>query len=289
MRFKEFLLEREYEKLEEAVEKVRANCKPFLKAAKGKPLFRGIGKWQAEGTTLKHVSDELGRYTSHPTTRAPKDSSNQPDFNFCFDAGCELAFNVKDIRKTTVFAASHPGLAATFGNVFLFFPVGEFKFLYSSIIHDSFESAGRFREEIAESMDKWRLKSSNIRNAMSVVAKDIEPHAWVENDGIERTARAFNIPQDEQIEFYDTLKHSLQHTYRYFYKNDQNLQAAIDSRNEILFYETHGYYALPLKLFSMEMERRSIDHEKPRRADDEGGSDERIVKFALDFIKGKIK
>lgn len=278
MRFKEFLFERQITSLESVVQQIRSNCKPFLKH--GRMLYRGYSPYmvKAEGGVDK-FDPMTAFYSPHPVNRKPRDSANAATFNFMFNAGAELAFDVQDIRTRSVFVTNSIPLAKVFGEVTFFFPAGDFSFITSKMIRDSFEDANVIRTDIGLAIGMGPMK---VREGFEILAEKYKnkPHEWIidAEKALKPTMDAFN-EDDEQ--FYFHLKDALKGTYDKFYDDTPNLGHYTFPKNggELLFYETHGYYSVPAKMVMAEMSAKGIEHAGIEE-------DEEIKKYLRSMIMG---
>lgn len=277
MRFKEFLFERQVNDLESVIQQIRSNCKPFLKT--GRMLYRGFSPYLAKETGVEKFDPTVAFYSPHPTNRKPRDSARNPYFNFMFNGGAELAFDVEQIRERTIFATNNPAMAMIFGEVTFFFPVGDFKYLTSGKMSDSFEDNVKIRTEVANLTD---IPVAKIREGFNVLAADYKnkPHDWIMDSekAIKPTMEAFNS-QDEELYF--KLKTALKDTYSKYYIDTPNLGhfRFPTEGGELMFYETHGYYTVPAKMVMTQMSAQGVEHAGIPE-------DEYIRKYLRDLIMG---
>lgn len=274
MRFKEFLFEREIDSFDSVIRQIRANCQPFIKT--GRTLYRGIPVFGARGEQVEKLDFERAHYTPHPIDRAAKNSS--PFFNFMFNAGCELAFGEVDIRKSTIFATNDVHMAKLFGEVMFFFPAGEFKFLISEHVQDSFENSDKIRTTILHHLGV--PPRAGLRQGFDALAKHYKsPHKWVTeaDKALAITQEAFHTDDEK---FYFTLKEAMTAAFKDLYVDTPQLSHFNLNGHEILFYHTHGYYSIPATMVMNEMSKRGVEHAGVEE-------DEAIKKFLREFIAGK--
>jgi hypothetical protein len=258
MRFKEFLFERQVTDLESVIQQIRSNCKPFLK--QGRMLYRGFSPFLMKETGVEKFDPSVAFYSPHPTSRKPRDSAKAGYFNFMFNGGVELAFDIENVRSRTIFATNNPAMAMIFGEVTFFFPCGDYRFLTSHTMSDSFEDNSKIRALVGNAVG---LESNKIRQGFDLLATKYKsgPHEWLANPekALAPTMEAFGS-DDEQLYF--RLKDALNETYSAVYDNNPSLghYTFPTSGGELMFYETHGYYTVPAKMVMADMNAKGIDH-----------------------------
>ena len=89
---------------------------------------------------------------SHPENRIPKDSGEL--FNDIFNRAMEKKFGIADIRRKTVFASGSVNQAKLYGQIFYFFPIGDFKFTYAPDVEDSYEEGRKLWQKVMENQRK---------------------------------------------------------------------------------------------------------------------------------------
>src|SRR5574343_246802 len=120
MKFKKYMNENENE-LENAIASIKKDCQPFLKECKI-PIYRGI--YFAEKTLIEKTPRQ---------DRRPKD---MPEYlHKILDSLFNEHFGWKP-RSNGVFCSPHFCQAESYGNTYLFFPIGNFDYLYSDNIED---------------------------------------------------------------------------------------------------------------------------------------------------------
>lgn len=279
MRFKEFLIERTVSSLDDVIQQIRSNCKPFLK--QNRMLYRGFSPYLMKETGVEKFDPTVAFYSPHPTNRKPRDSANAAYFNFMFNGGIELAFDEEQIRDHTIFATNNPAMAMIFGEVTFFFPCGDFKYLTSSTMSDSFDNNATIRQRVAE---QTGLPVGKIREGFTILASKYKnkPHDWITDaeKAIKPTMEAFDS-SDEQLYF--TLKNVLEDVYGDVYTDTPNLAhfKFPSEGGELLFYETHGYYTVPAKMVMAQMSAQGVEHAGVPE-------DEFIRKYLRELIMGSV-
>ena len=261
MRFKEFLAEDSGQgftigSFDDAISSIKRDCKQYLIESKGQMLYRGMGR---------KLSTEA-RYSPHPEDRRPKDSTNH--LNFMFNAACELAFGVEDIRTKTIFATSDNEDAHFYGDIHYFFPSGNYKYLWSSKISDSGVSEGenKMLDILAKKLSSngFTLDPLDFKGGfLKSYALTKSPSEWIEKiqqgntRTIASTAKYFGLLGSKvDMEFPHLLLKSLTETFQDLYDNSKHFKTAAGSGNEIMFYETDGYYSIPSDLVGQTIQER---------------------------------
>ena len=121
MKFRNYILEQE-NNVEEIVEIIKRDCKPFLKEF-NKPLYRG---------THKKIKEDIVKIIPR-TDRRPKDLSIE--WHEWGDKYFLERFGWK-ARSEGVFTSFSEWFASRYGKSYLFFPIGKYKYVYSKNIMD---------------------------------------------------------------------------------------------------------------------------------------------------------
>jgi hypothetical protein len=128
MRFQGFLTEKKIPPAT-AVQIIRSSCKPFLREIENGWfgfLYRG---------SKKRFETNIERFSSR-TDRRPVDMSLTK--HEILDRIFEKKFGWK-ARSGGVFCSGHPSIAARYGTPYLFFPIGEYKYIWSPEIRDLYD------------------------------------------------------------------------------------------------------------------------------------------------------
>jgi len=238
---------------------IKQKCQPYLQQNPELPLYRGV-----PARFLKMS------YISHPDERKPRDSGK--GFNFTFIAGYQLAHKIPSIRTRCVFATGNAPATAEYGELGFFFPAGEFKFGWSTEIEDSFDEEEKINDLLVRNFIKMnnssKASSQDIIDFIEDLAWKISPAQWVSNrndQGEDITLRTVSEQQDYKEIFsqvkglYDRLVESFRFTFDTLYIDNENLNAAVKSKNEILFYQTDGYYMIPYSEVQLRMTMAGLD------------------------------
>ena len=196
--------------LKEFKKKIHAECKPFLNASKGYSLYRGMYKKPALGK-LKVRKDRKPLDT-------PLDVHKEFDKIFTKIFGWPA-------RSSGLLTTGDKTVAGSYGNAYQVFPIGKFRFLWSSNVHDLY---GRYVEfmthkglSYAGGGDWEYFKDSKQRivtpGSMYLSKKELAVH---------------------QKDVFKQLNDLIKKEY-----SDKKLDRAILSRNEIMI-DCKEYYAI---------------------------------------------
>lgn len=254
MRFKQFIAENDGYSLDQIAKEIKRNCKPFLDEANGEPLLRGI----------KAVSDI--RINSQPRNRLPKDSDT--GFNFMFNAGVHLAFGIEAVRPKSFYATGAEQQARTFGPLNFIFPIGEFSYMWSITIEDSYEKSSHIYHKILDNLKIRGFSSYYVELLFSYLADQYEDYTVWMNEDDEKTQQTIinvlrqNVAHDneEGVEslaavavnknFAQKLKAATKQSIKDLYLNNTDFHDALRSKNEIAITESGGYYSIPVATIS---------------------------------------
>jgi hypothetical protein len=258
MRFKNFLAEEESsDSFDDIIKSISVKCKPFLTQSEGNPLYRGINRVKvgADGKLVRQTG--IASFAPHPKNRPSRDSS--VNFNISFDTMMDCAFGIKDVRTHSVFASGNPAIAGSYGDEHVIFPVGEFKYVWSRLVNDSV-AQNDWLDKIAKygSQNGETLSGILIKNMWDYYPGSEEPHfasSWVKggNAVINKTQAAYeyqfrNTGMDGvEGSVYQMVKAGMTKYGNVFYRNNADLTDALISGNEILIYESKGYYSLSIE------------------------------------------
>ena len=250
MRFKQFITEATVKQptkqpnFEKMMNLISVRCKPFLNAAKGHLLYRGMMKERWVKGELQHLDLSKLKQFEHPTGRKPRNS--ETPFNFMFNAGCEMAFGVENIREQSIFGSGNYFQAMVYGEVLLVFPIGKIKYISSRKIVDSIETR-KFLIDLTNRLEQ--PAKSGLMDAFGALAIKMTPHEWVLNPRQESGSN--------DAEFNYRLAHELRKIYDEYY-DTSGLDKMLAKKNEILFYESDGYFALPISVVLTEMKNKGV-------------------------------
>lgn len=219
----------------------------------GYPLYRGM-----------NVKVESGIF-DHPKDRRAKDSD--PNIVLAFNSMIDVAFNIPNIRSHSIFCTGHEGEAKGYGHTFKIAPIGDYKFIWSSTVKDSYSND----EKIWNTLDEHLYKHSrfNVKSKIlfADLAEEILHSDWVHNterdyivkDVALRVHSEHNMQEygDRIHQFPGWLKMSLKETAEELYRQD-DMEKAILSFNEILIYQSDGYAAV---LHREKVERKKEEHD----------------------------
>lgn len=244
MQFKQFLLEQDL--TDGAADLIKHKCQPFLEMSEGKPLFRAVTR------PIESIS-----VIPHPKSRPPRDSG--PEFSFTFNSCIDAAFNIADIRQRSFFAVGSVTEASKYAtNLAFCFPCGDFKYIWSEEIQDSYVGddggLGFLADYVCANLPKKYFKITPeiivefFENLFSIISKG-GSSTWVHNlDGLaetytEQAARACSNRSILKLKHNDLV--AVMKKFGTEMYTDGNLPQAIKSHNEIFFYESGGYILVP--------------------------------------------
>jgi hypothetical protein len=249
MNFRRFLAEQAELGFDEVLNRIRRECNIFLRET-DKPLFRGLS--MGDGG---HAF-----FSPHPKNRPPRDSGKHDVF--LFDGMIDAAFGIEEIRKHTVFATGDEGIAQDYGDVYFTFPVGKFKCLWSPSVKDSVQDLTYWHDMKPTLYKKGiQMNGSTYKDLWSKLSKRYPTAGeWVYDlDGdAEKVTRKVvadleggvvdNAPADSYKILIDIITFVGKHHYRL-----GDIDSAISSHNEILIYESNGYYSVPVDMVHSQM------------------------------------
>lgn len=258
MRFKDFLLREEsmYFNLENGLESIKQHCQRYLYDV------RATDSWLYRGMQNQTVDEVFTM--DHFKTRAPRDSSIA--YNVFFNAGIEFAFDIPMVRSTTLFCSGDKDAVREYGQVYFVFPQGDYKYLWSPKIQDSYVEDDllykMFLREVDYSDKPSRIiadvfmkicnrSGENIQRAVSNVKMNdlLVEECFIEHD-IHVTA--------EQVQ------RALVRTFEPIYFPNQDIREAIKSESEVMIYESDGNYFIPRELVLNHISAdRSLDGQSP--------------------------
>jgi hypothetical protein len=245
MRFKEFLLREEtmYVTLEQGLEAVKDHCTRFLFDVKG------TSQWLYRGMNMPVVDHVI--IMDHMKERQPKDSSG--GYNVFFNLGIELACDVPLIRTRCVFTTGSRQDAKSYGNCYFAFPRGNYKYVWSPDIKDSYiadmQLLERFVKLLHDDAGTPIIAARNVHEIFSAILErsgdsisravaNMKTH----DEMVEEVFASFNMEvKAEQVE--RAIKKTFEPMY---YEND--IKEAIHGGDEIMIYESEGHIFIPLAL-----------------------------------------
>jgi len=114
--------------LADAIEKIKADCQPFLNECGGKFLYRGMKKG-------------IQYFTRRQVRMDRKPESSSKFVHNVMDEWLHKKFGIK-ARSTTVFTTADfqqsAGYSGGYGGAYAIFPIGDFKFVWSEKLYDPF-------------------------------------------------------------------------------------------------------------------------------------------------------
>jgi hypothetical protein len=231
--------------LDRAIDKIKADCQPFLTQSKGLPMLRGVAP--AQGIEkIDFFSEQSIRMD-----RRPRNSGNDLFFNWAFDTFIQEQFDIKKVRSTSLFCTGGEGTAMYYGHPTFIFPKGNFKFIWSSSVNDSYEdfSLNRYFNALWQGSDKmhymeWKITVVNPFIKTLIDAGDYDFDSLLKSDD----------PTLQEIHKHH--KDDLEQLFKY---KNTGLSQALKSRHEILIVGPNDYYILNAEKLMTKMDLRSKD------------------------------
>ena len=268
MRFKQFLTEDNLTfNFDRSLDHIARDCMHFLVLSDDKPLYRGIPtrRVMSDGTILAHDLKQV-HFTQHPINRPPRDAT--AGFTFMFNAMADTVFKIDKIRSKSIFGVGNVRVAEDFGALHFMFPAGQFSYLWSPVIKDSYDSNQKFfekfREHISVNYELHGIMASTVMRIFHDLAEKVpDVHKWIidaddksENLDIEiikgvnpTLAADIERRQDENyFSVHDAILDALHEIGHKFYEQNKNFGEAVKAGKEIMIYESEGYYSVPLDL-----------------------------------------
>lgn len=145
---------------------IRAECKPFLAQTK-LPLYRGMSNVPLPEDAEQAKSWPISKLMPHKMQRkdrAPKDTDKT--LSKIFDEAIATVAGFKP-RSEGTFAVGREDVANLYGDAFLIFPKGEFKFVWSPLVEDlsmEIEEKFLFSSNVLVSLQKHasKMKTAGI-------------------------------------------------------------------------------------------------------------------------------
>lgn len=253
---------------EEGLEVIKDHCSWFINESEGKPMFRGIPKMRIIAGELENINTTKISWTPHPSDRKPKDS--EPAFNFIMNSMIDAGFGIENIRRKSFFATGNRKQARVYGQVMFCLPKGKPKWMWSPDISDAYEDSSELYDRLIKASD---LPSFTRQKYESIFAElrhtyGHSTRTWVnnENGDSERvTLQAVKDSVDHHEDVfgsaspYKILLSGLRDTAKDLYLDTRNLAEAITAGNEIMFYESDGYYLVPEETVAEEASKDGVD------------------------------
>lgn len=217
---------------------------------------------------LENINTTKISWTPHPSDRKPKDS--EPAFNFIMNSMIDAGFGIENIRRKSFFATGNRVQARTYGKVMFCLPKGKPKWMWSPDIFDAYEDSSELYDRLIKASD---LPSFTRQKYESIFAElrhtyGHSTRTWVnnENGDSERvTLQAVKDSVDHHEDVfgsaspYKILLSGLRDTAKDLYLDTRNLAEAITAGNEIMFYESDGYYLVPEETVAEEASKDGVD------------------------------
>lgn len=171
-RFENYINENDEENAENIIETIKKNCKPFLKEWKASNgfLYRGVKNADINDIAMRNRRKD----------RKPRDSNSSLSKEV--DVEFKKKFGWKP-RAEGVFTSGDYLATSIYGTIYLFFPIGKYRYVWSSKVHDFYTYTAYtkgFLETYTEITETYTDK--NLRNAMVIgeIIFDVDKYYIVE-------------------------------------------------------------------------------------------------------------
>lgn len=207
-------------------QQIRKQCQPYLRAVKGnfghRAMYRGM-----EGVS----NFRLYRTLPLRSNRNPVSSSIQ--LHDILDSTIETLAGFK-ARSNSLFVTGNILNAQEYGETFLIFPIGDFKFVWSPLIADAYSSLDYFPTFMRDT------------TLAGIFAQYLFENDYLPDNSVQG-ARIWilTISKDE---YYDILEDFMSKNIDKLYKND-DLAAGLNSMNEIMLGGFNEFIAVKLEDF----------------------------------------
>lgn len=246
--FKQFINENATGKqysLTEICKKISDECGEFLTQSGNLPLMRGLTATLGRG----HPPQEI----EQPVDRPPKDSD--AGFNIFFNAGIQAVHKIREIRSKTLYATGSAIQARQYGNIMYVFPKDGFKFLYSASVEDSYEDSSNLYVLLCDKLSAAGVPINKYEFGLLL--------KYLVSEGVtaEDLLRSPRIPKmldqyydgeisniyNPTIKMGDVFRKCLADTFKELDFRSDSIKNAISAKTEISFYQSEGYYLVPLQ------------------------------------------
>jgi hypothetical protein len=268
--FKTFLNENQEQVFDfkEGLSAIRDNCSWFINESEGKPMMRGIRAIRIVDRKVIDVNTTRISWAPHPFDRKPKDSD--PALDFMLNSMIDAAFGIENIRRKSFFATGNRAQARTYGKTMFCFPKGKAKWMWSPDISDAFEDTPEMYEMVNKACHMTGVHSRKFEEIFHELFQQyrFNTRMWVKDQSGSAATVTNNVIESvgldgisafENAPAYKVLIDGLRSTAEDLYIDTRNLADAITSGNEIMFYESGGYYLVPEETVAEEAERDGAD------------------------------
>lgn len=225
----------------------------FYRDSNSLKLYRGM-----------ELGDEKVLKLPHPTKRPAKNSD--PATVLMFNSMINAALGISDVRGSSIFCNGLKKVAKSYGDVHKVYPIGDYKFIWSPKIMDSYLYESRIWDKIE---NEFRLLSKiNILNDLEpffreMLKAQIKYDTWVSStsrdkfireiaekfiyQGYWANVKTFYKSEEEFLDLFpNMLKEALAKAGRELYQ-DTDMKKAIESGCEVLIYKSDGYFAVKVE------------------------------------------
>lgn len=215
-----------YKLVLEAKAKILQDCKPFLSMIGPVPMLRGA----ASGPAFSKRSIR--------ENRIPRNSGHNSFFQWFFNACIEKTFGIKNIRTSSLFVSGSESTAFFYGNPYFIFPIGDFDFIWSPKVTDSYEDLDFVFKQIFKA-DVFDSRTEYYKFTDDILTPYFKKMNDAQNYNIEQVLK--NGPHPEIVRMQEWLEKEFA---SYKYVKNKNLKKALDSDKEIFIPAPGSYYAI---------------------------------------------
>lgn len=206
----------------------------------GYPLYRGM-----------NIKVDSGIF-DHPKSRVSVDSDAK--LVLLFNSMMDAAFNIPNIRSSSIFCTGYKSEAEGYGQVYKIAPIGDYKFLWSPKVRDSYSSEHIIWNKLESKLDSYITFNVYMKDLFLALSSELKDSDWVHtakyDDIVKRIAYSEFTKRNNHLsiknsidEFPNLLKLSLKEAAEELYQTT-DMENAINSSNEIIIYKSDGFAAV---------------------------------------------
>lgn len=230
-----------YKLVLEAKTKILQDCKPFLSMIDTVPMLRGA----ASGTAFSRKTIR--------ENRKPRNSGHNSFFQWFFNACIEKTFGVKNVRTSSLFVSGSESTAFFYGNPYFIFPIGNFDFIWSPKVNDSYEDLDLVFHQIFKA-DVFSSRAEYYKFTDEILTPYFKKMNDAQNYDISNVLK--NGPHPEIVRMKDWLEKEFA---SYKYVKNSNLKKALDTGKEIFIPAPGEYYAIDSAALAQAVGNSDVD------------------------------
>jgi hypothetical protein len=205
----------------------------------GYPLFRGM-----------NIKVDSGIF-DHPKSRVSVDSDAK--LVLLFNSMVDAAFNIPNIRSSSIFCTGYKTEAEGYGQVYKIAPIGDYKFIWSPKVRDSYSGEHIIWHKLESRLNSHTTFNVYMKDLFLALTAELKDSDWVHTTKYDDIVQRIALEKFEDAnyplqyngidEFPKLLKLSLKETAEELYQTT-DMENAINSSNEIIIYKSDGYAAV---------------------------------------------